>query len=905
MTVSPNSDRNPYHLELTDGSATVGLILCDRNGNENPRAFMRTPIPRSSLKIYQGEQKNSDLEPPWTDVVQEDWGGGHGGEVFDDDSTRYWDGYRIDSTRGYLVRGPMETFAKGVRVWCGYWETNGAPSYYGVPAPLTMYSYSIYGATRYIATKFVASATFTPASVWLYARVNGRVLIGPTIQIVTDSSGSPTGTVVATGQITSLDTNIGTYLVNIAELSFVAPATQLTYGSTYWIVVSAYTGDDVTNHFDIVMASNTANTAMVSMTSADALTWSGAAPLDGQSILFRLTDAEKPFRAHFAILKNSMYAGLEYLDGSDSVVYMNGTGGTATAGGTTYLRDANNAFITDDQFNGAMIYLWDGSGSNVYRSIKDTKTADSQIDVMNWGITPDTTTKYSVLDTERFTSAIGVAASTGKRITDVTQANGALYWAMGDGATAYIRRLRHHWTSGSPGTYFNWTDEATSGTLIRTMSDRREVQLWLANRSLPGTLKRATAPDCTGTAAVTSASWTTLTSPGDKEIKTTGLEVYGEGFPRMHVLKENAIIEYVGDEPQELRIAALRNVRDGWNGIAHCVNDVYLYWSFIDRVQRYYSGQLDDIGPDLHADRRGKIMALVAYPGRLYAAIDGGPYNYSTIQCYNGRGWCEIYRAPIIGLRIMNAFIQPIPGPYNADRLWFSCGSDIVSLPLALDPYRHNEDVGYATSHTYAFSPSGSLETGWYFLGLRQINKLFNKIQLVKNGDSSADVAIFYKTDGSWTLLDPVSFAASVAGAYLDDSTHNLTAVKLKFKFVISNFDASTDESEKIVASILEALVTVPHKYQTTITFRLEDNAETMQINGIDTYTDADTKFAQLDTWASSAGTVGLTSHIDLMNNKRVKIDAASVQLLRHEVSEINGRKRNKYLCQASLIEVD
>ena len=53
--MNPNDDRAPYHLELTDGVNTVGLVLCDRSGTEDPRAFSRSPIPRSSLKIYTGE----------------------------------------------------------------------------------------------------------------------------------------------------------------------------------------------------------------------------------------------------------------------------------------------------------------------------------------------------------------------------------------------------------------------------------------------------------------------------------------------------------------------------------------------------------------------------------------------------------------------------------------------------------------------------------------------------------------------------------------------------------------------------------------------------------------------------------------------------------------------------------
>lgn len=162
--MNPNDDRQPYHLELTDGVSTVGLILCDRNGNEEPRAFSRTPIPRSSLKIYTGEQKHSDLEPPWTDVIQEDWGGGQGGATFEDDQSRYWDSYRMDTTRGYVVRGSLERFAKGIRNWDGFWSDGDAVGY----SMRKLYGDSVIAGTttygRYHAMKFTASASYT--AVW-------------------------------------------------------------------------------------------------------------------------------------------------------------------------------------------------------------------------------------------------------------------------------------------------------------------------------------------------------------------------------------------------------------------------------------------------------------------------------------------------------------------------------------------------------------------------------------------------------------------------------------------------------------------------------------------------------------------------------------------------------------------
>jgi hypothetical protein len=911
MTVTPNSDRNPYHLELTDGSHTVGLILCDRDGNANPRAFQRTPIPRSSVKIYTGEQQYSDLEPPWVNAVQEDWGGGSGGDIFEKDGSRYKIGYRADTTRDGVIRGPLEQYARGIRTWIGYWPE------VVVAADTTNYAVSRLsedaGGAEYIASKFVASASFTTAHLWIIAGFVG--LGGKSLEatIRSDNSGSP-GTVLATASI-SLDES-GSECGGQPRLYRVALAQALTSGTAYWLVL--HEGSGTATEYAFFTSVDAAlsmvdNAIQATKVSNDGTTWAaGSGSYQGGGMMFRLTDAEDPFKAHFSILKNSLYTALEYFDGGDSKVYINGTAGTATAGASTYLRDANNTDIVDDKWYNALIYLWDGTGSSVYRPILSSATTNRQIGVLSaesFGISPDTTTKYSILDTNLFTEVTGLGS--GKRVTDMISANGAIYFALGDGAN--MRRLRHFWQAAPTSSYYEWGDENAAGTLLEKLSDGRSVQLWLANRSLPATLKRAAPPDCTGTGSVSApaaGAWTTVTPPGDLEVKITNLVTYGEGFPRMHVLKEDAIIEYVGDDPQELRIAAFKNARDGWNGYAAAVNDVYLYFSFMDRVQRYYSGQIDDIGPDLPANRRGRVVAILAYPGRLYVAIDGGPYNYSTIQVYNGRGWCELWIAPSVGLRILNAFIQPIPGASNPDRLWFSCGSDIVSMPIGIDPLKFSTMI-----RPYPYFPGCAVESSDYTLGLSELDKLWRSIKAVISSNSEdyqGDLITinFLTNEYGWlpvgyplNMTNFKSFTNGAADTYIDPAYYyQWTTRRIRFRFCLTGTKLS--QSVKMIASVLEGLVTVPHKYQTAITFRLEDNAETL-IDGQDSYTDADTKFAQLDTWASSAGTVGLTSHIDLMNNKRVKIDAASVQLLKHETAEINGRRRNRYLCSCVLLEVD
>lgn len=107
----------------------------------------------------------------------------------------------------------------------------------------------------------------------------------------------------------------------------------------------------------------------------------------------------------------------------------------------------------------------------------------------------------------------------------------------------------------------------------------------------------------------------------------------------------------------------------------------------------------------------------------------------------------------------------------------------------------------------------------------------------------------------------------------------------------------------KLITTVLEALAVVPHKYEMKLTFKVEDNATNLLYDE-ESYTDADTKLTQLDTWASSAGTLTTTGCIDMLNGKTVKIEPASIRMLKHIPAEVNKQKKNIYICQATLIEV-
>ena len=209
---------------------------------------------------------------------------------------------------------------------------------------------------------------------------------------------------------------------------------------------------------------------------------------------------------------------------------------------------------------------------------------------------------------------------------------------------------------------------------------------------------------------------------GNPRTRINGLAVYGEPLIPW-VLKEDSIGSIQNGIYAEIPIGEMRSVRSELNGRAWLPYGVYLYFSLLDGVEKFYENRLDDCGPNrdegFPSDRKGEITHMISFPGRIFAAIDAGEGGVSSIQCYNQIGWHEIYRSSSTGLRITRMFVQVIPGA--SARLWFSEGEEINWLPISLNPQTQND---------HKYHASGELITAWVYGGYKEIKK-FLKHNLV------------------------------------------------------------------------------------------------------------------------------------------------------------------------------
>jgi hypothetical protein len=305
--------------------------------------------------------------------------------------------------------------------------------------------------------------------------------------------------------------------------------------------------------------------------------------------------------------------------------------------------------------------------------------------------------------------------------------------------------------------------------------------------------------------------------PVTADSRITGLAVYGEPAT-LWVLSEDGIGEirngrYLPAEPGEYATAADEN-----NGRAHAVMDVYLYTSFGPRggVLRKHDRNLDGIGLDkdegLPAGRVGPVACLVAYADRLLAAVDAGSDGYSAIYAQAEGGWHEIYRAPRAGLRIRSMHVQTIPG--LVDRLWFGQGSDIVWIPISMNPLQESD---------YRYTHEGYIQLSRVFVKERDVRKFWHALKLTsENLGSSCRMRVEYRVDGSasWTNMD-AAFTSSPFQKQTLSPNDDLAGRWIDLRIWLETSDNT--KTPVLLGAALDVIEQQPVKWAHTLTARVAD----------------------------------------------------------------------------------
>ncbi len=884
---APNNDRSTHHLVLTKGTDVLGLLLCDSNGNPNPNAFRPQTLNRTSIQTHSGRTRYSDLKLPWTESVQDDWSNGFGNKYFDKDSSAYGYGVGMDTTiPGQVIAAGMQVYGTGVRNVNQNW-----------PATKERDISQLKTTTRYYAKSFVATASEKLTKIRLVLRRVGTALYYLYVSIYSDNAGQPGSLVGLQG---TLDSN---FINEYFSDHFIDIDATVTAGTTYWVVVM-YTGT-ATDYIEILC--DYYDTGSERLLSNDGTTWT----ITPRGLFFRAYADWTPATYHPVIYKGSLYLFADYGGAATPKVFRNGDQGVATGGSTTTLDDTTKNWTTD-RWASAIVIFRAGAGSAQKKNwsvIRSNTSTQLIFDPIN--IAAAAGTEYSIVATDYFTEIAGHGLTSGP-ITDVLEANGAVYICQGDGIN--VRRMRWY-TSGGAWTA-QWADEGYPATFMLAGTDGVGNCIWKANRGYPAKIARAPAVDCTGSGAANALSFAADINIGNAQERITGLDLYNYG--RLYVLKEGSIWEVENSKPSVIDIRELNSASDYRNGVAHLVNQLYLWFSYANGLERWYQYQIDGMGVEKTDGGYktlgiGEYLHLAGIPGRIIACY-GSDYTYGKLLMYNyagrdGVGWCNLTKALDTdsndNLEIINkGLYQAIPGN-NVDRFWFSQGADICWISIAENPFGF---MGYYNDNRFIFNPTGYIETSWFEEGFHDIDKFWKSVWLEVEHYWSAAISywefqIEYDIDdgNGWQMLDTKVKTQGRTEIPLS-ATNDICSQRIRFRIHLVNLDYNM--SPRITAMGVKSLLRIPIVWGVSAYVRIADRDTDLLGN---TDIDADTKLALLEKFSDSPQPVLVSSVSRELHGKYMVVEPVE-KIPRTNVMDDNhtgeGNAETR-IYQITLYEVD
>jgi hypothetical protein len=879
-----------HHISLTDvNGVEVGLILCNDKGEPSP-VWNKTPIERTALKTSSGSSSYGDFDYPYAPITQDDWSGGRGGLDFERDSTKFYDDNRVNTHRenkAYL--GPMEHFSKGYKVM----DYRVQSRYICFDVYKTDLTVPI---VNDILT-FVPTSNYTMRRIWVMMR-------------------KP---VSATCDMPTITLHDGTSVVASVTLPTTIRSASRETPAWYPLDMS------------VALVTTKTYTLQIDQYYSTPLDWS-----DEESFTFGYNDLTKGLTKGMYIIETAAsddeviyyeYKGQQYKVlspvGAAPTVWMNGDRGAADAntGALTTLIDATKSWGTN-AWTGCVVKIVQGTGKTEtiqYRTIA-SNTATTLTLSSAFTITHDTTTEYVIIAAETWRELTGHGLTV--PVTAVLPVGEVVYFAQGD---SVLMRSHREYNNAGAWTESDWRAEAAGG-----------YATFLAYQPLGNKIWRGQNTDATGIVSVSSATpvtyatdltWAAAIPVGDKYIFINNMEVYpaDNGVEAVWVYKEH-LPYIVTDTAEGIKLSEMRAVRSRGNGKTSLVHGVYSYFSLGNGLERYYGGNIEDLGPNLGeglpADRQGPIISLLGYPGRIFAIVDGGTAGYSSLLERAGSGWHEVYRAPL-GERLKGMALQVIAGS-TIDRLWLYQGNISIWLPFASDA------VNELTDSAYTYTHEGTVILSRMHAGMFDIQKLIRSIKLWSanleqqpNGanDSLVQLDLEYRTDDNTTWNGVFTYSAGGATASpvttVDLFTignvyrYGITCKRLQLRVrLLSNDNTKTPI---LLAVIVEAVNRVQVKYMYNLTCRLMDDEPTLVRGEMDDKSviaagkSALTKLTQIEAWsdASSTGLLRMRAISPLYDDKHIFINPPVTRQVAVDPDPNNPLKTtgNLFICSFSAQE--
>jgi hypothetical protein len=422
IIVGPNYAKPTHHIKLAKGGQELGLLLCDARGKFRD-IVDRNPFPPSAIKTYSGPQKHGDSEPPFINLVQDDWSLGRGQETFEDNKSRYADGQVADTLmKNKVILGSQPTYSTGIRDWGGYMP--GSVEWQG-----------LYGSQRYLERGWTNGSTAWEANrAHILLRKKGSPNSGVTIELRSSDLGTTHKTIViSSGNITN------DFLAVWVRGDWTGKEWILT-STKYRLVVYGTSGsDDADNCWEIAVEPYDA-TSLDSSKSDNGSSWTDTSTQFG--IYYRLVDVRKSFTAHFIEYKEQLYLGTQLDDHAVAgELYRNGDRGVCDSNSTdkSKLNDSGKTGWTTQP--GLTAKVITAAPTKERQNWRDIVGSGSGYVTCNpdWEITHNTNTEYVILGSDEWT-AINDSSLIIRGISDIVVANDIMYLAQDRQADLLMHR---------------------------------------------------------------------------------------------------------------------------------------------------------------------------------------------------------------------------------------------------------------------------------------------------------------------------------------------------------------------------------------------------------------------------------------------------------------------------------
>jgi len=307
---------------------------------------------------------------------------------------------------------------------------------------------------------------------------------------------------------------------------------------------------------------------------------------------------------------------------------------------------------------------------------------------------------------------------------------------------------------------------------------------------------------------------------------------FPEGFNILQLVSYNdqvwvrttdGIYSLKNDRPSRLDVGLGTVIEQTTYDAPLLAKDLFLYLGWSYSLERLYGGTLDDIGPwkgaGLPDGLQGSVSALAAGVGMVFAAVDGGSSNTSSVYALTEGGniWHPIWEGWEAGQRVRNLFVQPQNGSTNPLRLWISVGADLVYIDFpdeSLNPLK-DADQKYVWESV--------VETSAMDMGAASLPKLFKELSVVsRNLGTVANIGVDYQIDQDVGSTDDSDWiqATELYQSPRDNVPLNLgnrEKIRIRLRMMTS---ANTTPVE-IQSTVLKGLARTPMKRQWNVRVRM------------------------------------------------------------------------------------